>query len=190
MEAKRTDSSAIINTQGLSKTYRSGRGSAYVVALKPLDLRVHRNSICGILGPNGAGKTTMIKLLLGLIQPTGGSASVFGLDIQHDSVAVRDRIGYLPQDPRFYENMTARQILHYTAGFSFEGPTIEIERRVAETLELVGLAGKARRPSRDFLGESASAWVSPKPRSTIPTCSSWMSPQPPSIRWVAGMYWK
>jgi ABC-2 type transport system ATP-binding protein len=136
----------VIDTRGLSKSYKE------VEALKNLDLRVPKNSIFGFLGPNGAGKTTAIKLLLGLIRPTGGSATVFGLDIGRDSVAIRSRIGYLPQDPRFYEHMTARQILVYTADFFFKGPRDEIDRRVAETLALVGLADKADRPIKGFSG--------------------------------------
>jgi ABC-type multidrug transport system ATPase subunit len=68
----------VIDTNGLTKSYKQ------VNALKSLDLRVRRNSIFGFLGPNGAGKTTTIKLLLGLIRPTGGSATVFGLDIRRD----------------------------------------------------------------------------------------------------------
>jgi len=144
--------SNVISTQGLAKTYNRGKAATEVVALKSLDLRVPRNSIFGFLGPNGAGKTTAIKLLLGLIRPTRGTATVFGLDIQRDSVAIRDRIGYLPQDPRFYDHMTARQILGYAARFSFKGPTAEIEKRVAETLELVGLSDKADRSIKGFSG--------------------------------------
>jgi ABC-2 type transport system ATP-binding protein len=136
----------VIDTQGLTKSYKE------VEALRPLDLRVARNSICGFLGPNGAGKTTTIKLLVGLIRPTGGSARVFGRDIRRDSVAIRDRIGYLPQDPHYYEHMTARQILRFSARFSFRGPAAEIENRVAETLALVGLADKADRPVKGFSG--------------------------------------
>jgi len=68
----------VIETHGLSKTYKG------VEALKSLDLQVQKNSICGFLGPNGAGKTTTIKLLLGLARPTGGSALVFGKDIEKD----------------------------------------------------------------------------------------------------------
>lgn len=82
----------IIHTQALSKTYRQ------TPALKSLDLKVAPHSIFGFLGPNGAGKTTTIKLLLGLIQPTSGSASIFGLDSMRDSVAIRARIGYLPRN--------------------------------------------------------------------------------------------
>lgn len=136
----------VIDTHGLSKSFKQ------VEALKSLDLRVPKNSIFGFLGPNGAGKTTTIKLLLGLIQPTSGSANVFGLDVRRDSVAIRSRIGYLPQDPRFYEYMTARQILDYTARFFFDGPQSEIEQRVVETLELVGLADKSDRPIKSFSG--------------------------------------
>jgi ABC-2 type transport system ATP-binding protein len=136
----------LIQTQNLTKSYGE------VEALKSLDLRVPRNSIFGFLGPNGAGKTTAIKLLLGLIRPSGGTASVFDQDIRRDSVAIRDRIGYLPQEPRYYEHMTARQILRYAACFSFKGPAPRIEERIAETLELVGLEAKADRPVKGFSG--------------------------------------
>ncbi len=94
---------AVIETQNLTKTYK------HTQALKALNMRVQQNSIFAFLGPNGAGKTTTIKLLLGLIRPTGGSASVFDLDTIHDSVAIRSRIGYLPQEPRYYEHMSARE---------------------------------------------------------------------------------
>jgi ABC-2 type transport system ATP-binding protein len=136
----------VIETHGLSKTYGE------VSALRSLDLAVHHNSIFGFLGPNGAGKTTTIKLLLGLAKPTAGSATVFGHDIVRDNVEIRKRVGYLAQDPRYYEYMTARQTLRYTAHFFFTGPEKEIEARVAETLELVGLSDKADRPIKGFSG--------------------------------------
>ena len=136
----------VIETHGLSKTYKG------VQALKPLDLYVQQNSICGFLGPNGAGKTTTIKLLLGLARPTGGSGRVFGRDIEQENDEIRRRVGYLSQDPRFYEYMTARETLRFTARFFYEGPKAEIESRVAETLALVGLADKADRPIKGFSG--------------------------------------
>jgi len=136
----------VIQTQALNKSYKKFK------ALTSLDLQVQKNSIFGFLGPNGAGKTTTIKLLLGLIKPSDGGGTVFGLDIVHESVAIRSRVGYLPQDPRFYDYMTARQILEYTAKFYFKGPRNEIENRVTETLELVGLKDKADRPIRGFSG--------------------------------------
>jgi ABC-2 type transport system ATP-binding protein len=74
------------------------------------------------------------------------------MDIVRDSVDIRGRIGYLPQDARFYEHMTARQMLEYTARFFYAGPQAEIDKRVNEMLELVGLDGKADRPIKGFSG--------------------------------------
>ena len=135
-----------ITTRGLSKLYKN------ITALKSLDLDVHQNSIFGFLGPNGAGKTTTIKLMLGLIRPTAGSATIFGMDSVTQSVDIRARTGYLPQEPHFYEYMTARQTLRFTAEFFFKGPRKAIEDRVDEMLELVDLAGKADRPIKSFSG--------------------------------------
>jgi ABC-2 type transport system ATP-binding protein len=137
-------SEPVIRTRGLSKSFKS------VQALKSLDLEVPRNSIFGFLGPNGAGKTTTIKLLLGLVRPSAGSAEVFGHDIVGDTIDVRRRIGYLPQEPRYYEHMTAREILRFTARFFYQGPHPAVEERVGATLELVGLADKADRPVKGF----------------------------------------
>jgi ABC-2 type transport system ATP-binding protein len=136
----------VIHTQGLTKTFKG------VNALKSLDLKVPKNSIFGFLGPNGAGKTTTIKLLLGLARPTGGSATIFGMDVVNDSTEIRKRVGYLAQDPRYYEDMTARETLRYTAHFFFHGPKAAIEDRINNTLELVGLEDKADRPIKGFSG--------------------------------------
>lgn len=136
----------VIQTRGLSKTYKEVR------ALNGLDLNVPKNSIFGFLGPNGSGKSTTIKLLLGLIRPTAGSATVFGEDIQRGSVAIRKRVGYLAQDPRYYEYMTARQTIRYVAKFFYTGQDKLVEDRVSEVLRLVGLANKADRPIKGFSG--------------------------------------
>src|SRR5574339_503630 len=136
----------VICTEGL------GRSFGDVHALKSLDLRVPQKSIFAFLGPNGAGKTTTIKLLLGLLKPTSGSGQILGMDIVHNSVDIRAKIGYLPQDARFYEHMTARQTLEYTAKFFYVGPQSEIGKRVSEMIELVGLEGKADRPIKGFSG--------------------------------------
>jgi ABC-2 type transport system ATP-binding protein len=138
--------SFVIETQGLSKAYKN------IQALKSLDLKVQQNSIFGFLGPNGAGKTTTIKLMLGLIRPSAGSASVFGLDTVNQSVDIRARVGYLPQEPHFYEYMTARQTLRFVASCFFKGPKKAIEERIDEMLELVDLAEKADRPIKTFSG--------------------------------------
>ena len=136
----------VISTQGLSKSFGE------VHALKSLDLCVPQKSIFAFLGPNGAGKTTTIKLLLGLLKPTRGGGKILGMDILRDSVDIRARIGYLPQDTRLYEHMTARQTLEYTARFFYAGPQSEIDKRVNEMIELVGLEGKADRPIKGFSG--------------------------------------
>jgi ABC-2 type transport system ATP-binding protein len=136
----------VIHTQGLSKSFGE------VHALKSLDLRVPQKSIFAFLGPNGSGKTTTIKLLLGLLKPTSGGGKIFGKDIVRDSVDIRANVGYLPQDARFYEHMTARQMLDYTAKFFYAGPQAEIDKRVNEMIELVGLEGKADRPIKGFSG--------------------------------------
>src|SRR3712207_3889609 len=137
---------AVIETRGLTKTY------GHVVALKALDLSVRKNSIFGFLGPNGAGKSTTMKLLLGLARPTSGSGSVFGKDILSEDFQIRRRVGYLAQDPRFYSHMSARETLRFVARFFYSGPESAIERRVDESLSLVGLSDRADRRIRGFSG--------------------------------------
>lgn len=136
----------VIETKGLSKAYK---GAA---VLHGLDLKVTKGSIVGFLGPNGAGKSTTIKLLLGLIKPTSGSGTVFGLDLGRDTVSIRERVGYLAQDPRFYPHMTARETLRFVSSFFYTLPSHAVEERITETLELVGLLEKADRPIKGFSG--------------------------------------
>jgi len=136
----------VIRTQNLTKVFDE------VKALTSLDLQVPKHSITGFLGPNGAGKSTTIKLLLGLMEPTHGAGEVFGLDIQKQSTEIRRRVGYLSQNPHFYPEMTARDVLHFTARFFYTGPKQAINSRVDEMLAMVGLAGKADRPVKGFSG--------------------------------------
>ena len=149
----------VISTSKLTKAYDAGP------VLRSLDLKVPKHSIFGFLGPNGAGKTTTIKLILGLIRPTSGACSVFGMDAIGSSVPIRRRIGYLAQEPRYYEYMSARETLRFTAGFFYDGQKEAVESRVEETLELVGLDDKADRPIKSYSGGErqrlgiAQAWV-------------------------------
>jgi ABC-2 type transport system ATP-binding protein len=136
----------VIETRGISKSFGN------VQALRGVDLSVPRHSIFGFLGPNGAGKTTLMKILLGLIRPTSGGGAIFNRDIVQESVAIRERIGYLPQQPHFIEYMTARENLLFAAKFFFSGPQAKIQERCDEMLELVGLADKANRPIKGFSG--------------------------------------
>jgi ABC-2 type transport system ATP-binding protein len=102
-------SSPAIRTSGFSKDYGAGRG------LFELDLEVERGEIFGFLGPNGAGKTTTMRLLLDLIRPTAGSASMLGLDVHDHSLELRRRIGFLPGDLAMYAKLTGAEILDYLA---------------------------------------------------------------------------
>jgi len=136
----------VIETRSLSKSFGE------VQALRGVDLNVPRHSIFGFLGPNGAGKTTLMKTLLGLARPTSGSGTIFGFDIVNDSVLIRERIGYLPQQPRFIDYMTARENLQFAAKFFFNGPQAKIRERCDEMLELVGLSDKSDRPIKGFSG--------------------------------------
>jgi ABC-2 type transport system ATP-binding protein len=97
---------AAIETFGLEKTYPGN-----VQALQSLDLEVRPGEVFGYLGPNGAGKSTTIRLLLGLIRPTGGRSSIFGIDTQRDGVRARRRTGYLPGDLRLTDRLTGREQL-------------------------------------------------------------------------------
>jgi ABC-2 type transport system ATP-binding protein len=141
-----TDPNLIISTDNLTKIYR---GQPVV---ENLNLSIPYGSICGFLGPNGAGKSTTIKLLLGLVKPTAGDGSIFGKSIVKDSVAIRERVGFLPQEPRFYGYLTARETLRFVAAFFDLGAKANIERRIEEMLDLVGLTGKADRPVSGFSG--------------------------------------
>lgn len=116
---------------------------ADVTALDGLDLEVPRGSLFGFLGPNGAGKTTVMRLLLGLARPTGGSAQVLGLDVAADSLAVRRRVGYLPQQPLFPPELTAREVMRYAAGFYPHDRDGRIDDDITDVLDLVGLRAKA-----------------------------------------------
>jgi ABC-2 type transport system ATP-binding protein len=137
---------AVVETRGLGKRYGA------IDALADLDLRVPERSIFGLLGPNGAGKTTAMKLLVGLAAPTSGGGRIFGRDIVDDSTEIRKRVGFLAQEPRFYEHQSARETLRFTARFFYAGPERAIDERVEEMLELVGLTDKADRAIRGFSG--------------------------------------
>ena len=122
-----------------------------VKALRGLDLRVPRGSIFGFLGPNGAGKTTALSILAGLSQPSEGTARVCGHDAVHDGMAVRERIGFLRQDPRFYAWMTGKETLTFTGRF-FNFDKATIDRRSDELLTLVDLTAAGGRKMGGYSG--------------------------------------
>ncbi len=127
-----------IRCEGLTKHYGT------VAALKGLDLTVDEHSVFGFLGPNGAGKTTTLKLLLGLSLPTAGRAWVAGEPVTPQAVALRSRIGYLPEVPAFYDWMTGREFMGFVADLH-RLPVRESRRRAEELLETAGLKAAAGR---------------------------------------------
>jgi ABC-2 type transport system ATP-binding protein len=133
-----------ISTTDLTKHYPGFR------ALEGLSIEVPQGSIYGFLGANGAGKTTALKILAGLSRPTTGSATVAGVPLAAGE-SYKRAIGFLGQEPRFYDWMTARQALRYVAGFY---PWVQdpIERRIDEALELTGITAAADRPTRTYSG--------------------------------------
>ena len=145
MTATTAIGTAAIDTRGLTKEFGP------VQALRGLDLEVPPGSVFGFLGRNGAGKTTALSILVGLAHPTAGEARVLGLDVREDGLAVRRRIGFLRQDPRFYAWMTGRETLQFTGRF-FDLHPAEIDRRADELLDLVDLAGAATRKMGGYSG--------------------------------------
>jgi ABC-2 type transport system ATP-binding protein len=126
-----------IEILGLEKTYRVGFWRKRLKrALHPLQLTVEEGEIFGFLGPNGAGKTTTLKMLMGLVFPTAGSARI--LDREWTDPEVKAQIGFLPEQPYFYDYLTAHELLEYYGQLSGV-PAKERKRRVDEVLSQVGL---------------------------------------------------
>jgi len=121
-----------------------------VQALTDLTLDVQHGSIYGFLGPNGAGKSTTLKVLAGLIRPTSGSASVAGTPLAAGE-AYRREVGYLAQDPRFYDWMTGRETLEFVASLSAD-PSARDRAWIAAVLARVGLADAAERRTKTYSG--------------------------------------
>jgi ABC-2 type transport system ATP-binding protein len=136
-------SAPVIEARGLTKRY--GR----TIAVRDLDLAINEGEVFGLLGPNGSGKTTTILMLLGLTEPTSGTVTVAGCDPLRDPLEAKKRVGYLPDLVGFYEQMTARENLRYTArlmGLSAQ----ESDSRIGRALERVGLAHVADRRTSTY----------------------------------------
>jgi ABC-2 type transport system ATP-binding protein len=134
------ESTPVISTSRLTKRY--GR----VPALTDLTIEVQRGEIFGFLGPNGAGKSTMIRVLLGYLHATEGSASVLGLDVERDSVEIRRRCGYLPGGIALYDTLSGRDALDYLADLQGAAPVRRAE--LAERLQMSDAT--LRRRVRDY----------------------------------------
>jgi ABC-2 type transport system ATP-binding protein len=136
-----------IEIKSLSKKYTLGLGESSITALNQLDLDIKEGEVFGFLGPNGAGKTTTIKILIGLMTPTSGTARLFDQEITNESV--RSKIGFLPETPSFYEYLTGTEMLSFY-GQLFDLPKNEIKERTTALLKQVGLESSAHLQLRKF----------------------------------------
>jgi ABC-2 type transport system ATP-binding protein len=136
-------STAVIEAAGLTKRYGSS------VAVDNLDLSVDRGEVFGVLGPNGSGKTTTILMLLGLTEPSGGSVRVLGYDPLRQPLEVKRRVGYLPDSVGFYDQLSARENLAYTARLAGI-PAAESRDRIDAAVAKVGLTDVADRRTSTY----------------------------------------
>ena len=126
----------MIELVGLRKQYGS------FVAVRDLSLSVQQGTVFGFLGPNGAGKTTTIRMLMGILVPTAGAATIGGLDCQHDRIEVKRRVGYLPDAPIFYDFLRGREILQFVG--EMHGQSLgEAAANAARLLDELALAEAA-----------------------------------------------
>jgi ABC-2 type transport system ATP-binding protein len=113
-------------------------------AVDALDLVVDRGEVFGFLGPNGAGKSTTIRMLIGLLRPTSGSAVVAGYDVASHPLEVKKRIGYMAENPYAYEKLTGREFLAFVADL-YRVPKDEAKERATGLLRLLGLLDDAEK---------------------------------------------
>jgi ABC-2 type transport system ATP-binding protein len=133
---------AAVHTENLTKVYKDFWGRDKVRALDDLNLTINRGEVFGLLGPNGSGKSTTIKLLLGLIFPTEGTAHILGQPV--GSTAVNEKIGFLPEESYLYRFLNGEETLKFY-GRLFKIPSRELKKRVPELLDIVGLDEKSRK---------------------------------------------
>jgi ABC-2 type transport system ATP-binding protein len=140
--------STVVRTQQLTKDFRVGFWRPRLHrGLDALTLDIPAGGIYGLLGPNGAGKSTTFKLLIDLLRPTSGRAEVLGLPA--GDTRARQRLGFLPENPTFYDHLSAEELLIYFAGlFGLNGA--DARARAAKTLDRVGLGADRRRPIRQY----------------------------------------
>src|SRR5436189_456389 len=131
-----------VHTEDLTKIYTDFWGRPKVRALDDLNLTINRGEVFGLLGPNGSGKSTTIKLLLGLIFPTRGRATILGEPAGNTNT--NNRIGFLPEESYLYRFLNGEETLYFY-GRLFKIPRRELKRRVPELLDIVGLDAKSRK---------------------------------------------
>src|SRR5512145_1372413 len=139
------DTSFAIETEKLSK--RFGR----FVAVNSVTFNVRRGTIFGFLGPNGAGKTTTMRMLLGLLKPSGGKAKILGYDVAHQPRAVKKRIGYMSQRFSLYDDLTVEEnLLFFGRTYGLRGA--RLRERIQYALRMADLIGREQTPGRELAG--------------------------------------
>ncbi len=143
-------SDIVISTKGLTKIFERGK-KREVVALDNVDLDIKRGEVFGLLGPNGAGKTTLIRILVGLLTPTEGTANVLGKDVVQEIDEIRERVSLLPQEAGIYNRLTARENLVYYGGL-YGISEDALNQRADNLLDLVGLRDREDYQVKGFSG--------------------------------------
>jgi ABC-2 type transport system ATP-binding protein len=137
------DDSSVVSINELVKRYR------LITALAGVSLDIHRGEVFGLIGPNGAGKTTLIRAIVGALQPTEGAVRVLGLDPLRDRWSLRSRLGYMPQQPALYPDLSVRRNVAFFGAAHRRG---DLAGDVERALQLVGLAERAADPVRTLSG--------------------------------------
>ena len=127
--------SSAIELKDVTKRYNE------IVAVNNLNLKIYTGEIFGLLGPNGSGKSTTLKMLMGLVQPTAGSVTVLGLEVQKQQVEVKQLVGYVPESPNIYEFLTGIEYLDFIADI-YSVPTADKQQRITEYLKALQLEGR------------------------------------------------
>lgn len=128
-------STPAVKLTGVCKRYSD------VTAVDYLDLEVKRGEIFGILGPNASGKSTTLKMILGLVKPDSGSVNVLGVNVEDDPIAVKRKVGYVPESPRIYEFLTGLEFLDFAGDVYGMTPEVK-KKRIEEFLEAFDLGGR------------------------------------------------
>ena len=143
-------SDTVIRTNELTKIFEKGKKKE-VVALNAVNLDIKKGEVFGLLGPNGSGKTTLIRVLVGLLTPTNGTATVLGKDVVKEIDQIRERVALLPQEAGIYERLTARENLIYYGGL-YGIPVEVLNQRADNLLEIIGLKEKEHYQTKGFSG--------------------------------------
>ncbi len=162
---------SIIETEHLSRRFGD------IVAVRDLSLSVRRGEIFGVLGPNGAGKSTTMRMLCGILEPSGGRGRVVGCDIMRESARIKERIGYMTQRFSLYEDLTVRENLSFYAGI-YGLPNERRRARVGEVIEQAGLgAGATSSRARSRAAGSSASRSRARPCTSLPSSSSTSRPR-------------